>query len=494
MRQVTLCGGTAALNSVCYELKAKSGEAFAADGFVAEISAEKTVVYADRARERAWAEAELSRMAEGGEIPCGKYVYRADFKVRGIIEGFYGKPWTMDSRRKLLHALSRHGMNEYFYGPKDDPYHRDRWRECYGEGDDAVLKELISIASANDMEFRYMLAPGLDIRYTSEADLQALAAKYRQVWSFGVKRFGLLLDDLESATMYEEDAAVYPRQVDAHIALTNRVWRDLQAIDPEISLIVCPTQYWGDVYGPYIHALGQGIPAEVELFFTGSRICSDRLTRKEAEDFIDSTGHAPIYWDNYPVNDMEMIDEMHLMPYTGREPSLAAVCGGIVLNPMEYATASLIPLLCAADFLANAEEYDPAKSFDGAVTEVLGAEFVESVRRFAELGWRSCLTKSGHHFRYDAEDGCNLLFETAFAAGKDALIAYARETAELLAKLENADAGFVAEVRRWLDTARTFADALLASCESGDPAALRAYLSRTEALMKPEAYRVICSL
>ena len=89
-----------------------------------------------------------------------------EFRVRGIIEGFYGKPWSMEARRRVLRALSRRGMNEYFYGPKDDPYHRDRWRELYGEGDDAVLKELIGIATENGMNFRYMLAPGLDIRYT----------------------------------------------------------------------------------------------------------------------------------------------------------------------------------------------------------------------------------------------------------------------------------------------------------------------------------------
>lgn len=415
----------------------------------------------------------------------------SDFKVRGIIEGFYGKPWSMDARRRVLRALSRRGMNEYFYGPKDDPYHRDRWRELYGEGDDAVLKELIGIATENGMNFRYMLAPGLDIRYTFEGDLVALREKYRQVWSFGVKRFGLLLDDLESATMYAEDAAVYPRQVDAHIALVNRVWNDLQAIDPEITLIVCPTQYWGDVYGPYVHALGRGIPAEVELFFTGSRICSDRITVAEAEAFFDSTGHRPIYWDNYPVNDMEMTDELHLMPYTGRDAGLGAACGGIVLNPMEYATASLIPLLTAADFFADAEHYDPDASFESAAAEVLGSAFAAPARRLAELAWRSCLTRSGHHFRYDKEDGCNAPFEAAFAAGKDALFAYANESAALLALLESADADFVGECRRWIDTAKAFCVALAESCKSGDPQPLKAYLKRNEDIMKPEAYRVI---
>ena len=73
--------------------------------------------------------------------------------------------------------------------------------------------------------------------------MAALARKYAQVYSFGVRRFGLLLDDLERASLYAEDAAVYPKQVDAHIALLNRVYRDLKALDPDNTLIACPTQY-----------------------------------------------------------------------------------------------------------------------------------------------------------------------------------------------------------------------------------------------------------
>ena len=147
--------------------------------------------------------------------------------------------------------------------------------------------------------------------------------------------------------------------------------------------------------------------------------------------------------------------------------------------------------MTAADFFADAEHYDPTASFDSAAAEVLGSVFAAPARRFAELAWRSCLTRSGHHFRYDKEDGCNAPFETAFAAGKEALFAYANESAALLALLESADADFVGECRRWLDTAKTFCAALAESCKSGDPQPLRVYLKCNEDIMKPEAYRVI---
>ena len=42
----------------------------------------------------------------------------------GVVEGFYGRPWTEAERRMMLHFLGEHGMNLYVYAPKDDPYHR----------------------------------------------------------------------------------------------------------------------------------------------------------------------------------------------------------------------------------------------------------------------------------------------------------------------------------------------------------------------------------
>jgi hyaluronoglucosaminidase len=53
------------------------------------------------------------------------------FYKRGYIEGFYGKPWSFEERIDMLELMSEHCMNTYFYAPKDDPYHRNRWGELY---------------------------------------------------------------------------------------------------------------------------------------------------------------------------------------------------------------------------------------------------------------------------------------------------------------------------------------------------------------------------
>ena len=57
-----------------------------------------------------------------------------NIKSRGVIEGFYGFPWSFEDRASMIRDMSEYKMNIYMYAPKDDPYHRDQWREPYPSG------------------------------------------------------------------------------------------------------------------------------------------------------------------------------------------------------------------------------------------------------------------------------------------------------------------------------------------------------------------------
>ena len=46
----------------------------------------------------------------------------------GIVEGFYGRPWTPAQRHRLFGWMRAWGLSTYFYTPKDDLKHRTRWR------------------------------------------------------------------------------------------------------------------------------------------------------------------------------------------------------------------------------------------------------------------------------------------------------------------------------------------------------------------------------
>src|SRR5882762_9841033 len=51
--------------------------------------------------------------------------------LAGVIEGFYGQPWTPAERFELFDRMASWGLNTYVYAPKDDFNHRAVWREHY---------------------------------------------------------------------------------------------------------------------------------------------------------------------------------------------------------------------------------------------------------------------------------------------------------------------------------------------------------------------------
>ena len=53
--------------------------------------------------------------------------------TRGSIEGFYGNPWSHQDRLNQIEFYGKSKLNTYIYAPKDDVYHREKWRDPYPE-------------------------------------------------------------------------------------------------------------------------------------------------------------------------------------------------------------------------------------------------------------------------------------------------------------------------------------------------------------------------
>lgn len=325
------------------------------------------------------------------KIPLGRFTDWPSFARRGYIEGFYGKPWSHAQRLEMIAFMASRGENCVYYAPKDDPYHRRLWREAYPPTELERLRELAVKAEELCVSFAYCLAPGLSIRYTDRDDITALREKLRQVYSVGVRNFGLLLDDIPEGFLCEEDGRRYPDFVSAHIDLVNGCYAFLKSLDTACTLTVCPTVYWGRGDDEYDVKLGGNIPSDVLLFFTGRDICSREITCAEAEYISKTTSHAPLYWDNFPVNDAEMFKEMHLAPLNGRDPLLYRFCSGLISNGMEYFECGKFPLSTAADYLWDPEHYDPEQSFERALTALLPPEEAEDMRIVADHLRTSCL-------------------------------------------------------------------------------------------------------
>ena len=392
----------------------------------------------------------LGKLIVKGELRAGTLEDYPLFERRGYIEGFYGPTWKHEKRLSVMRLMAKYGMNTFYYAPKDDEYHRVKWNLPYPEKELSELKELFDTAAENELNVCWCVGPGLTYHYTSEADFEALIAKFRNVYSIGVRNFGLLLDDIANDFQYADDAEKYDGIVDAHIALVNKTYKALKSFDSEITLTVCPTQYFGDAADYYISKFGSGLPADVKIFWTGKEICSTFLTCRDADDFARSTNHKPLYWDNYPVNDAEMFNEMHLGAVRGRDKELFKHADGLISNVMEYAEASKIPLMTIADYVWNPIAYDPEKSLENAQSEILGDK-AELFKYIADHLYVACVSRHGSAMMSDILSHLSFLLATG---EKDRALAefkaYNAKMRECLAMVSDTFVELFAEIQKWV--------------------------------------------
>jgi protein O-GlcNAcase/histone acetyltransferase len=80
----------------------------------------------------------------------------ADF-LAGVIEGFYGQPWSPAERFELFDWMAGWGLNTYLYAPKDDLKHRAIWRELHSASEAATLGEVIRACKQRTIGFIYAL-------------------------------------------------------------------------------------------------------------------------------------------------------------------------------------------------------------------------------------------------------------------------------------------------------------------------------------------------
>ena len=238
------------------------------------------------------------------------------------------------------------------------------------------------------MELTWCISPGLSIRYSDDGDVAALAAKVGSLTAVGATRIGLLLDDIPLELQHAQDRAAFSDLAEAHVALAGRVFASLPA---GVRLVVCPTLYWGTGTDPYLAALGQGIDPRIDLFWSGRAICSPTLDLADAATFMRTTNRPPVYWDNYPVNDVAMSYELHIGPYRGRDPFLWRASAGVIANGMELFEASLIPFATIADYLRDPTAYQPEASWRRAMRDVVGEADLEPFALFADNVRSSCL-------------------------------------------------------------------------------------------------------
>ncbi|WP_221567192.1 beta-N-acetylglucosaminidase domain-containing protein [Alkalihalobacillus sp. TS-13] len=308
--------------------------------------------------------------------------------IRGVIEGFYGIPWSHQDRINQIEFYGENKMNTYVYAPKDDPYHRDQWREPYPAEKLAQLGELVNAAENSHVNFIFTISPGLDMCYSREDEFTLLKEKAQALWDLGVRDFAILFDDIFQEMSCEEDeekfGAYESPTAAAQAYVLNKFQEEfIETHEGANRLITVPTEYYQDGTSPYREQFADMVDSEVLVYWTGIGITTETITNEDAEKISNIFKHDLLIWDNHPVNDFSQ-DRLFLSPISGRDAELTEHgVHGLTANPMEYAQASKIPLFTIADYTWNPSDYEPMASWGASIRE-FGGSFAEEVKTFAE--------------------------------------------------------------------------------------------------------------
>eukprot|EP00172_Hildenbrandia_rubra_P003121 Plantae.Rhodophyta-Hildenbrandia_rubra.ctg46245.p1 GENE.Plantae.Rhodophyta-Hildenbrandia_rubra.ctg46245~~Plantae.Rhodophyta-Hildenbrandia_rubra.ctg46245.p1 ORF type:complete len:445 (-),score=34.76 Plantae.Rhodophyta-Hildenbrandia_rubra.ctg46245:142-1476(-) len=283
----------------------------------------------------------------------------------GVVEGFYGQPWTHDQRLLLFDQMTEWRLNTYFYSPKDDLKHRAAWRESYDDVEISRLHDLVRACRERDLHFIYGLSPGLDIRFAESTELEHIQRRFQQMIDQGVQHFALLFDDLPGK-MTDADRKRFSSIAAAQASVANATYEWLHAGDSNSRLLFCPTPYcdrmvkWKLGGENYLETIGTDLTLEIDVLWTGPEIISRDISTTLLEPVIKKIRRKPIIWDNLHANDYDL-RRLYCGPYD-RSPDLRASVRGILSNPNNEFPINFIPLRTLGEFLHD-ESYEPRKAF-----------------------------------------------------------------------------------------------------------------------------------
>ena len=342
----------------------------------------------------------LKHMLNESQAPVLRNVVVEDFaeiKNRGFIEGYYGNPWSNADRAELMRYGGDLKLTQYFFAPKDDPYHNKKWRELYPEEKLAEIRELARVGNQNKTRYVWTIHPFMNdrIRFGNDAqyqqDLDTIKAKFTQLMDAGVREFGILADDA-------------PSPVGGYNSY-NRLMKDMtdwltekQAtyVGLRKEMIFVPGQYWGNGREDELKSLNENLPSSASMTLTGGKIWGE-----VSESFLSNlknnlTAGGKIYrpvslWVNWPVTDNS---KQHLILGGGEKflhPNVdPTLLSGIMLNPMQQSEPSKIALFSAAQYAWKQwkSEEEAKKVNDIAFNFVETGKFTDSEASvaFRELG------------------------------------------------------------------------------------------------------------
>lgn len=294
----------------------------------------------------------------------------------GIIEGFYGRPWTWNERQETAAYLAPYGYRFYHYAPKADLYLRRRWQEPHPVEEAKGLAGLSRKCRSLDMRFGVGLSPYEIYLDFNDGVREALTRKLAFLDEIGIDDLAILFDDMRGDVpeLAEKQAEI------AH-------W--LRERTAATRLLVCPSYYtddpvldriFGNRPGNYLEDLGRLLDPAIEILWTGEEVCSREFSPGHLARVSAQLRRKPFIWDNYPVNDGPRMSQfLHLRGFSGRPASMGAHIAAHGVNPASQPVLSRVPALTLAESYKRGDAYEYGRALAQAAETVLGAELARRV-------------------------------------------------------------------------------------------------------------------
>ena len=352
-----------------------------AEGYRLEVADGRAVVEASGPAGFRHARRTLDELAavHDGHVPGVRIEDAPALRHRGIIEGFYGEPWSHAERLAALRLAGRLKLNSYVYAPKDDPWHRERWRELYPAVELERLAELGRVGTAEGVEVVVALHPAGSMVFSDDAEHELLAVKAEQLLDAGIPGIALLFDDVPMQPGNAEDRARFgddPAGLGAAHAQAVRRFaeRVVRRRRPGADLLVVPTDYAGTQASEYRAAFAAGLPDEALVWWTGRDIVVGEISRGDIDAAATVFGDRLLLWDNFPVNDFDR-GRAFLGPLRGRTRDVeGSALRGAWSNPMVEFAPGCFGVAAFADWAWNPRDYDPDRAAAAALRIVAGTD------------------------------------------------------------------------------------------------------------------------
>lgn len=345
--------------------------------------------------------ASLEQMLEEkgtSQLPCVEIYDWADQQSRGLVEGYYGYPYSVAVKKDLMRFMMRLKMNTYLYGAKSDPYHSQSWKDPYptkisaeeeqgGWMTQDMIKDVCEVSHATKVNFIWAIHPGNAFVSSSTVN-DDIMKKFQNMHSLGVRQFAVFVDDVGVPSTDADMKTNADRLTD----LQHRIEATFNgagkaAVDTVKPLHFVPQIYCRgfagseDQFQRFFKALST-TPKNVTVYTTGWGVWSVPNV-SDYNNTAQYLGREVAWWWNYPCNDnsdaqiypMDMYQNFVDLPQingNSRLPESMEDRGmGIVSNPMQQGEVAKTALFSVADYAWHCAGFDNMKSWEASFRHVL---------------------------------------------------------------------------------------------------------------------------